>query len=360
MLTKYGRMGASSRMRSLQYMPWYLNEGVSVKIAPFISDDMLAARYASDRHALFLSLKAYWARLLIMLQAARYDLVWIEKEALPWLPVWLEKWLLRNVPYVLDYDDAIFHNYDLHRLPIIRRIYGRRLDSLMAGAGMVIAGNDYLASRAWRAGASRVEVVPTVVDIDRYKPKPLVACSLAVVSLVWIGSPSTAKYLNLLTTGLQRLSQSFSLRLIVVGAEVSMPGVEVLNVKWSEASEAHALLEGDIGIMPLSETPWELGKCGYKLIQYMACGLPVVASAVGANNQIVQNGINGFLASSPEEWDAALEKLILNSQLRWQLGQAGRAIVEKKYCIQATAPVLIRHIQGCAEDFINLNKREVA
>ena len=298
-LTKYGRLGASSRMRTLQYMPLLERQAVAITLVPMMHDEALALRYDHGAYGAVTLLRAYLHRCQALLKRKQFDVVWIEKEALPWLPLWLEQGLLRGVPYVLDYDDAIFHNYDLHRLGLVRLLYSSRLDGLMAGAALVVAGNNYLAQRARNAGATHVEVVPTVIDLERYPtPAPNTAAQ-APLCIVWIGSPSTARYLQLLREPLQALSLRFNFVFRVIGGgPVDLPGVQLEVLPWTEDTEVQAMSACHVGVMPLADSPWERGKCGYKLIQYMACGLPVVASDVGVNADIVQTGNNGFLASS--------------------------------------------------------------
>ena len=118
----------------------------------------------------------------------------------------------------------------------------------------------------------------------------------------------------------------------------TLPAVPTEHVPWTEAAEVAAIAEFDVGIMPLADEPWERGKCGYKLIQYMACGLPVVASPVGVNRQIVEHGVNGFLAETPTQWDEALRTLLADPALRQRMGQAGRQKVERQFSLQVTGP----------------------
>ena len=341
-LSKYGNLGASSRMRFLQYLPWLQHAGIDVTVQPLLSDELLAVRYQRGGYGKWLLFRAYADRFLALCKCCHFDVVWIEKEALPWFPAWLERWLLRRAHYVLDFDDAIFHNYDLHRSTWVRRVYGRRIDRLMGGARLVIAGNRYLADRATAAGARWVEVVPTVVDLTRYSAKQTYSFATRPC-IVWIGSPSTVQYLLELTEPLGALAkrQPFKLRVIGGGA-ITFPGVDVEVVTWSENSEATAIAECDVGIMPLRDTPWEQGKCAYKLIQYMACGLPTVASPIGANRDVVFDGETGFFADTAYAWAEKMELLLCDAALRQRLGQAGRARVEANYCLQQTAPRLGR------------------
>lgn len=351
-LTKYGRLGASSRLRSIQYLPWLRHMGFVVTSQSLLSDELLQARYSHGVYGLSL-LWAYARRLRALMVRQEFDLVWIEKEALPWWPLWFELALLRGVPYVLDYDDAVFHNYDQHSNPWVRRFYGRRLDGLMANAALVVGGNNYLAQRARDAGAPWVEVVPTVIDLVRYPSQPQTLVEPPVDGglprVVWIGSPSTVRYLQLIREPLQALSarQPFVLRVIGGGA-VDLPGVQVEVVPWTEATEVENISACQVGVMPLLDSVWERGKCGYKLIQYMACGLPVVASGVGVNPEIVRHDENGFVANTADEWVTSLGKLLQSPSLRRQMGAAGRHRVENEYCIQKTGPRTAQLLRSAA------------
>lgn len=349
-LTRYGPLGASSRMRLYQYLPALEQVGLEVDVHPLFDDACLAARYTSGRYDLKVFVLRFASRVAKLWQRKQFDVLWIEKEALPWWPVWLESNLLKGVPYVLDFDDAVFHNYDLHRFGAVRYFCGKRLDHLMAGAALVVAGNKYLASRARAGGAPWVEVMPTVVDLDRYAGKPNTKTFAdGLPRIVWIGSPSSARYLEVLREPLQALALRVPFVLRVIGANVELPGISVECVQWSQDTEVASILEGVIGVMPLLDSPWERGKCGYKLIQYMACGLPVVASPVGVNSEIVENGTNGFWAVTGADWVAALERLLTNAELRSRMGREGRQRVEAKYCLQVTGSRLVELIKISAK-----------
>ncbi|MEQ6341781.1 MAG: glycosyltransferase family 4 protein [Gammaproteobacteria bacterium] len=350
LLTRYGRLGASSRMRFLQFLPWFEKAGFECTVAPLVDDAQLQVRYKKGGYQLFGLLQAYRRRVRTLMQRHHFDVVWIEKEALPWLPVWLERFLLRGAPYVLDYDDAIFHNYDQHSSALVRRFFDHRIDRLMAGARLVVAGNAYLAQRAQDAGAPWVEILPTVIDLDRYAAKPTLAPADEPLRIVWVGSPSTVRYLALLCEPLVVLGQRFAFKLRVVGGgSIDLPGVDVEFVQWTEATEVASIQACDIGVMPLFDSPWERGKCGYKLIQYMACGLPVVASPVGVNGEIVRVGENGFLADTASEWVDALGRLLSDAALRQHMGKVGRKRVEAEYCIQQVVLRLVALLSTAGE-----------
>lgn len=346
LLPRYGRLGASSRLRFFQYLAFLRQADIECTVQPLFNDDLLSRKYKTGKYALTKVMRAYSNRIGLLMKRRCFDLVWIEKEALPWLPDWIERLLLHGVPYVLDYDDALFHNYDLHRSIWVRRFFGKRIDVLMAGARLVVCGNEYLAKRARDAGAPWEEVLPTVIDLDRYSHKTMAEFKGEAQRIVWIGSPSSAPYLKLIHKPLMALGKRCIFKLRLIGAQLELPGVDVEYVDWSEANEVSSIQNCQVGVMPLLDSPWERGKCGYKLIQYMACGLPVVASPVGVNSQIVSVGINGFLANADEEWTEALETLLRDAALRQRMGHAGRQRVEDQYCIQKSAPRLIQWLKS--------------
>jgi glycosyltransferase involved in cell wall biosynthesis len=277
-----------------------------------------------------------------MFALRRFDLVWAEAELLPWVPWGIEKLLARNATALaVDYDDAIFHRYDSHASALARRLLGTKIAACMRHANAVLAGNEYIASYAREAGSRRVHVVPTVVDISRYAPR--VRRSSSRLTIGWIGTPRTQHYLDLAAEALEFAHRSLGARIVLIGANRSpLPDIPVELRPWHESTEAAELGEIDVGIMPLVDSPWELGKCGYKLIQYMACGKPVVASPVGVNRDIVEHGINGFLATSAEDWINAFRFLESDPARACAMGGAGRKKVERHYSLARSAPRVSR------------------
>ena len=340
-LTRYGPLGSSSRLRMLQYLPALEAEGFRVRVSSFFEDAYLRALYGDGQRRRRDVLDAYRRRSRVLAEAGVYDLVWIEKELFPFLPGPFESRLSRlGVPYVVDYDDATFHRYDLHPSRLVRRLLGRKLVPLIRSARLVTAGNAYLAHYASHAGARSVEVVPTVVDLDRYPVAP--APEGSEYRIGWIGSPSTTVLLSRVRRPLERLARERPVRLVTIGAG-PLPEIDVPSEQhpWAEETEA-ALLGGiHVGIMPLDDEPWQRGKCGYKLIQYMACGKPVVASPVGVNNEIVRTDV-GYLAAGDEQWYQSLRRLGQDPGLRARMGRAGRADVERTYALQVQAPRVVR------------------
>ena len=338
LLSRYDTMGASSRVRYLQYLPYFCAQGTSVSVFPLFSNDYLFAAYEGGSRWLEV-VRGYAGRVFVLLKAREYDVVLIEKELFPFLPASWERWLRTiGVPYVVDYDDALFHVYDSHPNSIVRGLMGRKIDSVMHHAGAVLAGNSYLAERAMQAGAHRVQVIPTVVDADRYLPSIGDITDVPIVG--WIGSPKTSHYLWPLVPIFEALKRKREVRFVAVGARpVDFLNTPVEVWPWSEESEVRSIQRFDIGIMPLVDSPWERGKCGYKLLQYMACGIPVVGSPVGVNCEIVEEGKNGRLADTPEQWGQVLvEMLDAGRPWRKQLGRAGRMRIINWYSLQVQAP----------------------
>lgn len=349
LLSRYGELGASSRLRSCQYLSRLKAAGISVVVKPLFSNKYLSQKYSGITPIIEVA-KGYISRGAAVLGSHKFDLIWIEKELFPWIPFVLEKCFLPNkFPIVIDYDDAIFHRYDRNKSQIVRCLMRDKIDKIMRSATAVIVGNKYLADRASSAGAQSIVSIPTAVDLDRYPEHTNSNTHGSVIKIVWIGTKYTSKYLSLLKEPLIALQKRFSVQLKVIGPSgIKFRGVDVVSVPWSESTEVSSLQDCDIGVMPLSDSDWERGKCGYKLIQYMACSLPVVASPVGVNFEIVKPGENGFLASSSIEWENAFVALCSSQTLRREMGKCGRQQVERNFSVQVLAAKLEKVLREAA------------
>jgi glycosyltransferase involved in cell wall biosynthesis len=333
-LTKYSRNGASSRLRSYQYFPFLEDEDIAVTVRPFFNEDYLTRLYAGKKTSLLQFLGFYINRFFVLFSIYKYDRLVIEKELFPYFFSWFEQLLsFFKVKYIVDYDDAIFHNYDKHSNKIIRFFLKNKISNVMKNSHCVIAGNKYLAKKAQDSGAKKIKLLPTTIDLKRYQSKENFKESPIVIG--WIGTPSTFKYVKKFEPIFLKLNKIFDIELHIIGAKEEnqkCKGIKFFD--WSEDDEVAFISKFDIGVMPLDNTPWELGKCSYKLIQYMGCGIPVVASAIGMNKEVVVNGENGFLVKDENEWLGKLSELLLDQNLRIAQGAKGRAIAEEKYSLQ--------------------------
>ena len=334
--TKYGREAASTRQRFLQYFPSLQSAGITVDHHPLLGDEYVRGLATGKRIPVLATAASYVRRIGKLAKSSDFDLIWIYAELFPWLPALFEKRAFRSsTPVVYDIDDAFFVRYEG------KPFLSGKLDTLMSRAAACVCGNEFLRDYAAQF-CERSLVIPTVVDTAEYRPAPKAEGKQVVIG--WIGSPSTWANVRPLLPLLERLCKERDVRFRAIGTGVQsardyFPGCEF--AEWREDSEIAEVQAMDIGIMPLLDQPFERGKSGYKLVQYMACGLPVVASPVGVNRQMVTPGENGFLASTEAEWREALERLIADPSLRTQMGKNGRALAERSYSLAVQAPRLI-------------------
>lgn len=339
-LTKYGARAASTRQRLLQFLP-YLNEhGVKVEYLPLFGDDHLLRLAEGHKADPVKTLRAYINRLAQLVSRKDHDLLWIHYELFPYLPGVFERFARwSRVPIVCDFDDAIFHMYDDHRLPVVRKLLGHKLVPLLKSASACSCGNAYLLDYVSRY-CDNSTIIPTVVDTQVYAPDTRTAGG--EVRIGWIGTPSTWKYVEPLLPILKQVVEQTGAVIRTVGAGPGARGISFIEARdWEQDYEVREVQDMDIGIMPLPDEKWARGKCGYKLIQYMACAHPVVASPVGVNQDIVTNGKNGFLATTPAEWAEGLLQLIRTPELRTAMGRQGRSRVIDSYSLTSQAPRML-------------------
>jgi glycosyltransferase involved in cell wall biosynthesis len=346
--------GAGCRFRISHYIPYLTANGFQVTVLPFYTPEFFKLVYQRGR---FISKAAAFLRLVakrrgVLRDIDRYDVVWLYREAIPIGPPVIERAIMRRgVPIVFDFDDAIF----LRNVSEANRVVSflkntTRVAEIAGFSRHVSPGNDVLGAYA-RRFSSRVTVVPTTVDTDRFRPREdqhRVPADGPVVG--WIGSPTTYHYVEQMAPLLKQLSarHQFTLKISGAGRPVHFDGVRVQDEPWSMAKEVELFNTCDIGIYPLEDDDWARGKCGFKAIQFMACGVPVVASAVGVNREIIRDGENGFLASTTAEWSQKLERLLTEPELRRRFAIAGRSTIEQKYSVTVTAPIVASILREAA------------
>jgi glycosyltransferase involved in cell wall biosynthesis len=341
-LSLYGPLAASNRYRLGQYMPGLANMGIDLQIRHLLGDDYLSARFSGRPPPIATMLKDGLARFEDLWRQDNYDAVILHCELIPLMPGWLERVLIRK-PFIYDMDDAFYLKYRSGKMRWARRVLGDKFDTIMAGAAAITAGNYVLADYASRFNTN-THYLPTVVDTDRYLPNKI-SSDEAVFTVGWIGSPSTAPYLSELIAPLSALGQECALKLVVVGGKApKISNVSIVECDWHEHTELEQINSFDVGVMPLPNDDWARGKCAFKLIQYMACGVPVIASPVGANVDVV-NAECGLLASTSLEWLEALRRLRDESATRKAMGKAARLRVVDHYSLHKNLPILAEVIR---------------
>lgn len=327
-LTNYYEEGPSSRYRSFNYKKYFLKNNIIPEYKPLFDNGYVKNLYSKNKNNKMKKIKNLIKRVIFLLKnKKKYDHIIIETEVVKFFPYFLEWLLLKGSSYSLDYDDN--PNFTYKKNKVLNMIYGNKINQLAKNAKFVTVGNKWYYKEI---KGSNLKYLPTVIDKDKYfvnvnkKNKKIV--------IVWIGSPSTEKYLELIKEPLKKISFKYDTELKLIGSNKKMDGINIKNIKWDEKTEIKEISNSDIGIMPLEDTYWEKGKCGFKLIQYMGCGLPVIASPAPANEEIIVREENGFIAKNEKEWYEYLEKLIEDNTLRKKMGRNSRKIVEDRYCYQ--------------------------
>jgi glycosyltransferase involved in cell wall biosynthesis len=247
---------------------------------------------------------------------------------------------------VFDFDDAIFVSYRSPSNGYLSYLkFAGKASKICGMSAHVMVGNPYLAEFSRRYNPN-VTVIPTTIDLGRYKVPPRAGSADCPV-IGWTGSFSTVQHLDILRGALQKLARRERFRLRVIGTpEYEIEGVEIEAMPWRAESEVNDLEPCNIGIMPLPDDAWSKGKCGLKALQFMALGIPTICSPVGVNTHIIQDGENGFIADAEDEWVEKLAALIRSSELRDRLGSGGRATVEQKYSADVQAPRVFEIFQS--------------
>lgn len=348
-LTAYPIEDASCRYRVYQFLPYFERAGYECTVSAFCSAELFSALKFSGRirKKIAGTLRCAVQRLLQLADISKFDFIVIHREAFPFLTPLVENWVLRRHQKVIfSFDDAIYAGHSdvahLNHPTLYRWKHGRRYDEVIRRCTHVIAGNRILAEYARRFN-SGVSVIPTVVDCRQYPLRAGAegAQSSRPMTIGWMGSRSTAPYLSLVESALRRLAHAYpgGVCFRFIGHPAYAPNIPYSHsLPFELEREIQDLHSIDIGLMPLPDTEWTRGKCAFKAIQYMASGIPVVASPVGITPDLIQHGVNGLLASSSDDWFRELERLICDRELRARIAFAGRKTVEQSYSLEKWAP----------------------
>ena len=346
-LAQYPETAPSTRFRLAQFVPALRTSNVALTIHPFLTNEQYRiARHASPLRAMWHLLNGFRDLATTIASSGAYDVVMVQRNLAPIMDRRFLGMLRRKgIPLVYDFDDAVF----------LELVGGRRWLELLRSpretttefcrsAAVVLAGNDHLADFARHAAgrnrSDRVRVLPSVVDTDRFAPASTDEERLP--TLGWVGSDTTVRYLESLAPALLRLRRRTPYRLVVIAGDTRprLAGLDYDFVPWSSETEVEVFHQLDVGLYPLEDTPWSRGKCGFKAIQYLACGVPCVASPVGPLKDIVTPGETGFHAREESEWVEHCRTLLTDRDMRLRFGRAGRDAVVERYSVRWAAPLL--------------------
>ena len=337
-LTRYDHVGASSRVRFLQYIPHLERRGLAIRVQPLLSNESLARLYRDGRRSPADLLGALAKRVAALLSASGADAIWLQQEVFPFLPAIAEAALLRGRPCVIDFDDAYHLYYQDHASALARAMFGGKIAKLMRRARTVVVGSDTMAAYAGAAGAADVRLVYSAVDTRRFAASP----PPAKFTVGWIGTPMTAgQSLHVLREPLKRFLAETGAACALMGAdERQYPDIPAQRLPWSEAAESAFLTGLSVGLCPLDDSPWTRGKSGYKIIQYMGAGRAALTSPVGIAADLVESGVTGFHCRTADEWYSALMTLYRDPALCARQGQTARTRAQARYDLPVAADAL--------------------
>jgi glycosyltransferase involved in cell wall biosynthesis len=328
------------RFRCEQYLTSLKERGFEIYYSNIISKKDDTVFYSKGNYHLkaWILIKSFFKRLSDIRKAKRFDLVFIYREAFMLGTTFFERLLRsRKALIVFDFDDAIWlndtsegnANLDWLKKP-------SKTASIIKIADLVLAGNSYLANYA-KLFNPRIEIMPTTIDTNYHKRTTRIS-NKSSICIGWTGTSTTLKHFETIIPVLKKIKELFGEKVyfkIIVNIPYRFPELNIEATQWSSNKEIEDLSEIDIGIMPLPDDEWSKGKCGFKGLQYMALEIPTIMSPVGVNSEIIQDGENGFLASTEGEWVEKLSLLIEHEDLRVKLGKAGQKTVEEKYSVNA-------------------------
>jgi glycosyltransferase involved in cell wall biosynthesis len=341
------RKAPSQRFRVELFLPIIKTEGLKFSVHPFIDErawNILyqKGKFLSKAWAIFKGFSKRW--IIVLFKVPYYDYIFIHREAAPLGPPVFE-WIIARFyrkKIIYDFDDAIWipntssANYFINWFKAFWKV-----KYICKWAYKITAGNDYLYNYA-RLFNENIIRIPTCLDVENgyLQSKEY---SKKKVNVGWTGSHSTLKYLDEIVPIINDLQKDFDFNFLVIADKNPLLPVKNFQfIPWNISTEADDLLKLDIGVMPLMADAWSEGKCGFKLIQYFACGIPSVASPVGVNKVIVDEGVNGFLCSTNGDWILSLQKLLADKFLRQKMGAAGRKKIIEQYSIQSQATKFIQ------------------
>lgn len=326
------------RFRFEQYLSFLEENGFECDFSPLLNerDDRLFYSPGNYFHKVRILLKSYWIRFKNLQKASNYDIIFIFREALYTRSIFFEKRFAKHAKIIFDFDDSIWlQNVSEANKRFAFLKNAAKTKDIIELSDLIFAGNQYLADYA-RQFHNNVIVIPTTIDTNYHKP--IINKNEEKVVIGWTGTHSTIKYLFMALPILKKIQETYSNVTFKVICENQF-AIDELGIKttaWSKNKEIEQLQEFDIGIMPLPNDEWTKGKCGFKGLQYMALEIPTVMSPVGVNSEIIQQGQNGYLASTVDEWVTTISLLIDSKDHREEIGKNGRKTVVDKFSVAST------------------------
>ena len=329
----------SQRFRFEQYLEFLKSNDVQCTVFPFLNQQGWALYYQSKvlRIKVIKVLIGWLKRWMLMPKLINKDVVFIHREAAPVGPPVFE-WVITKVlrkRMIYDFDDAIWlPNYSKQHQHIHRLKAYWKVKHIVRWANRVVVGNDFLATYALRYNTN-VEVIPTTIDLKYHAlHKNSVISDVPIIG--WTGTHTTVEYLKEIVPVLEKSATLHSFVFVLISNEPpSFPIPNLRFVRWNKATEIEDLSMFTIGVMPLEESEWAAGKCGFKALQYMALGIPTIAANVGVNSSIITHGKDGFIANTADDWFEQLLTLLSDPLLRKNLGKNAQACIRNRFSVQA-------------------------
>ena len=335
---KYSSKGPSSRYRIYNFIYHYDKAGYVPIVYPLFEDWYLECIWNHNPKWKIIHriIWAYLKRLVNIIRLPVNSKLYIGSELFPYIPYGLEFILaIKRIKYIIEYDDAVFHYYDLHRLWIVRRILEKKTPTVISRARHVITGSEYLTNYAKKYNPSVTEI-PTCIDEKKYENQVLANKEIFVIG--WIGSPSQSKQLIKIVPAFKRLALCCDYKLNLIGYDKKLrnklDGLPTEFIEWSDDTEVYEMAKFTVGIMPLDDSSFSKGKCAFKLVQYMALGIPTISTPLQSNININSDSSNLF-ANTVDEWYDAFVRVIQNPEYFEKVGLKNKSIAMENYTIQA-------------------------
>lgn len=330
----------SQRFRYEQYLDYFQQNGYDYELSPLLNakEDKLFYSKGNWIQKLFLVIRCFIKRLNDVKAASNFDIIFIQREAFFLGTTYFEKKLNRlPVKIFFDFDDSIWlPNVSLGNRKLAWLKNYDKTKTLIGLADLVIAGNQYLGDYANQFN-NQVHIIPTTIDTSYHKNKTEKTADQPIC-IGWTGTSTTIKHFEMAIPVLLKLKEKYKDQIYfkVIGeSKYNNQDLGITGTQWNLDTEIEDLSELDIGIMPLPNDQWSQGKCGFKGLQYMSLEIPTIMSPVGVNKEIIEDGINGFLADTETEWFLKISHLIESVSLRKKIGMAGRKTIEEKYSVEA-------------------------